>query len=269
MEKLKEMQFEEEDRTFAYKQLARQLYELGSALSSRRRINQILLGLAVVTVIGAVVYWLYGYYWYHSIIYQKISLISIGIGVALAAIRYLLPLGPIEKEIEDTLSQLEMVSIPVDTVERRAEKLFKNHRIHLEMYYDQNLRQSKSIFYFGIVCMVAGFAIIGVTIYFLFSKIDMDLNDKIVTAAFGIIGTILTDYIGTIYLRVFSKTTETLTEFHDKLVFTHHLHFSNFLTSKIKKTDEREKILAAMALKITEREIEETKSKKKNKGKGS
>jgi hypothetical protein len=44
-----------------------------------------------------------------------------------------------------------------------------------------------------------------------------------------------------------SETIKSLTEFHNRLVLTHHLHFGNFLAAKIANENLRESTLANIA----------------------
>ena len=158
------------------------------------------------------------------------------------------PAREIEMEIRDVENELDLLGISEDSIEQRAEKQFKFHQIELKKYYDQTLRHSSWIFYVGLICLIIGFAIIGTTLYLVFStSATSDLSEKIILASLGAVGAILSNFIGIIYIKMYSETIKSLTEFHNRLVLTHYLHFGNFLIGKITDKPLREKTLAEIA----------------------
>ncbi|MGH0944863.1 TRADD-N-associated membrane domain-containing protein [Bacillus mycoides] len=135
-------------------------------------------------------------------------------------------------EIQEIENELDLLSISHSSLEERSEKLFKHHHLELKRYYDENLKQSSWIFIVGIVCIGIGFAIIGLTLYFLIANLSNELENKIIVASVGAIGAILSNFIAVIYLKMHAETVKALTEFHNRFVNTHHFYFSNFLLSK-------------------------------------
>ncbi|PGH86684.1 hypothetical protein CN900_24545 [Bacillus anthracis] len=153
-------------------------------------------------------------------------------------------------ELQEIENELDLLSIAHSSLEERSEKLFKHHHFELKRYYDENLKQSSWIFVVGIACIIIGFAIICVTMYFLFSNLSSELENKIIVASVGAIGAILSNFIAVIYLKMHSEAVKSLTEFHNRFVNTHHFYFSNFLLSKIQNESKREDALVELALKI-------------------
>lgn len=153
-------------------------------------------------------------------------------------------------ELQEIVNELDLLSISYSSLEERSEKLFKHHHLELKRYYDENLKQSSWIFVVGIACILIGFAIIGITLYFLIANISNELENKIIVASVGAIGAILSNFIAVIYLKMHSEAVKSLTEFHNRFVNTHHFYFSNFLVSKIQNKDKREDALVELALKI-------------------
>lgn len=101
-----------------------------------------------------------------------------------------------------------------------------------------------------------GFIIVGATIYLLVNlNQKFNFNEKLLLGIIGTISTILSNLVGGIYLKMYSETVKSLTEFHHRLVVTHHLHFSNFLISKITDKELREKTLMDLVIKIAEKQI--------------
>ncbi|PEC09607.1 TRADD-N-associated membrane domain-containing protein [Bacillus toyonensis] len=153
-------------------------------------------------------------------------------------------------ELQEIENELDLLSISHSSLEERSEKLFKHHHLELKRYYDENLKQSSWIFIVGIACILIGFAIIGVTMYFLIANSSNELENKIIVASVGAIGAILSNFIAVIYLKMHSEAVKSLTEFHNRFVNTHHFYFSNFLLSKIQNEDKREDAFIELALKI-------------------
>ncbi len=160
----------------------------------------------------------------------------------------LMSIHDLRTEIRDTKNELDLLSISVDSIQQRAEKLFKLHQFELEKYYTQALRQSARIFLVGIFSILVGFAIIALTFYLVgFRFGDQATQARIIIASVGAVGTVLANFIGAVYVKMFSETLKSLTEFHNRLVLTHHLHFGNFLSAKISEEKKRDETLAKMA----------------------
>jgi hypothetical protein len=176
----------------------------------------------------------------------------ISYGALLIIFPLMWPAKDIEIIIRDIDNELDLLEISETSREQRAEKLFKLHQIELKKYYDQTLSHSSWIFFTGILCLLFGFSIIGITIYFVNSNFaNSVISEKIVTASLGAIGGLLANFIAVIYLKMHSETIKSLTEFHNRLVLTHHLHFGNFLVAKITNIKLREKTLAQITLNLT------------------
>jgi len=169
-------------------------------------------------------------------------------GVIFLSIAIAVPVWDTENEIRQTEDELDLVTDAGVTEEQRAQKLFKIHQYQLNKYYDQTLRQSKWIFFVGVICLAMGFAAVGASLYLVRTGAG---QQHYVVAALGAVGGLLSNFIGAIYLKMHAKTIKSLTEFHNRLVLTHYLHFGNFLLAKIKNDDLREKSLAQMALNLS------------------
>ncbi|WP_371825425.1 hypothetical protein [Mucilaginibacter sp. SMC90] len=100
--------------------------------------------------------------------------------------------------------------------------------------------------------MVVGFIFIGLSFYFIFNEKDNSLfREKILIGILGTSSGILTNFVAVIYLKMYSETTKSFTSFHYKLVSTNHLHFVNFLLSKIDNKDVLNKAIKEISDKIT------------------
>lgn len=99
----------------------------------------------------------------------------------------------------------------------------------------------------GLICILAGMVIIITTLVFLFNS----NNNEVVISVTGGVAGVLTNFIGVIFLKMYSETVKSLSTFHERLVATHHLHFSNFLISKIFNDPLREEAWAKLALSLS------------------
>lgn len=151
----------------------------------------------------------------------------------------------LENDIREVGNEIDLRETESDL--DRAQKLFQAHAFEIKRYYDQALRQGRSIYYVGIGCIALGFAVVGIA-FALVSGVDSgDVSEQIIVGSLGAIGAILANFIAVVYLRMFSETVKALTSFHQRLVVTHHLHFGNLLASKIEDEKLRESALAEMS----------------------
>lgn len=153
-----------------------------------------------------------------------------------------------EADVRAVSDELDLRRIGNEDPEMRAQKLFQAHGGLIKRYYDQALGQARQIYYVGVGCIVLGIAVIAATFALILSRHAGDLSEQIIIGALGAIGAVLTNFIALIYLRMFSDSVSALTGFHGRLVQTHHLHFGNFLASKIDDEEARSAALAAMAI---------------------
>lgn len=185
---------------------------------------------------------------------SKLSVLNL-VCIIYALIFFLFPLmrangGDLKMELQEIENELDLLSLKHASNEERSEKLFKHHHLELKRYYDENLKQSSWLFIVGLICILIGFIIIGVTFYFLITNISNELENKLIIASVGAIGAILSNFIAVIYLKMHSETVNSLTQFHNRFVNTHHFHFANFLLSKIENKDKREDALVELAVSI-------------------
>ena len=161
------------------------------------------------------------------------------------------------ERIRDAEFQAELDRFEEGKYGQRAEKLFRINEYQLERYYKINLKQNSWIFFFGLACVLIGFLMIGVTFYFIFelpNLIDIP-NDKagtvqILVAALGAVGTLATNLVAAMYLNIYSKTAQAVSEFHGRLVKSHGLFLGNMLASHIEKSELRDSAFKEVAVGI-------------------
>jgi len=133
-----------------------------------------------------------------------------------------------EARLRDIEDQLDFIDFQESDIDLRAERQFKSHQLELKRYYDQTLAQTRWVFYLGVVCVIMGLTIAGGTIYAV-TTLAGTIETKLIVGIVGGIGTILTNFVAAIYLKMHTGTVESLTRFHNRLVSTHHLHFAYFV----------------------------------------
>lgn len=158
-----------------------------------------------------------------------------------------------DNRIQQLNEELDLLKIGKESIELRAEKQFKVHQSELKRYYDQSLKHGSWIFYIGILNLIIGVGIIVLAMYLISQNNSDNNSDKILIGIIGGVAGILTNFIAAIYLRMYSGQTKSLNEFHNRLVYTNHLHYSNFLISKIYDEKLRSETWAALALSLPNR----------------
>lgn len=168
---------------------------------------------------------------------------TISVGIFIAPIT-----GSIDARINAIKDEIELISLDVTDVEQRAERLYKTHEIELKRYYSQVLSHSSMIFYIGVFCILFGFTIISFSVYKLWLDSGTLSNiDKILPAVFGLVSGVLTNFVGAIFLKMFTSISSSLGVFHERLVETHKTYYSNFLISKISDKEARERLIGELA----------------------
>jgi amino acid permease len=168
------------------------------------------------------------------------------------------PTATLESEIRDIDEQIELIRCIEENHEIRAERRFRHHEYELKRYYDQTLNQSAKIFYVGVFSIISGLILIFIFSYW----VTLEGNDKIILGFLGAIGSILSNYIAVIYGRMYKDTIQSLNQFHNRLVTTHHLHYGALLSSQIRDNDLIDQTLSQMAINTSTLEpLSETKEK--------
>ena len=218
-------------------------------ITGRKRLHRLTIVIACVIFLGALLLYKYT-------LNQFSSILTAIIGFAFLIIPLIsYPISRSEESIKEAQNELDLLTMSITSIEERAEKQFKLHQIELKKYYDQTLRHSSWIFVIGILAILFGFGIIGISIYLVINLSGSnELENKLIIASLGAIGTILSNYIASIYLKMYSETIKSLTEFHNRLVYTHHLHFGNVLASKVRDDTLRNKTLSEIAINLASHE---------------
>jgi len=161
------------------------------------------------------------------------------------------------RNVEDDLKNIDFESdlkqYKASEKEIRAEKLLLINNFQLRRYYDLNLNQNIWVFGLGIICIIIGICVIGVTLY-LVLKVAKSFEVQIITGVMGSVGSLMTNYIAAIYLKMHASATSNLGTFHSRLVETHQLMFGNLLASRIDDDNIRWQTLSQLALNVSKHE---------------
>ena len=127
----------------------------------------------------------------------------------------------------------------------RAEKLYKLNQKELMRYYDMNLAQTKFLSVLGIVMIVVGIIIVAISI---FSYIYLNVDAAILIT--GNISGIVVDFVGAIFIKMYTQNIDAAVKFHSKFAESNHLLLANSIANKIENADLREKTLSEIAKEI-------------------
>jgi hypothetical protein len=172
---------------------------------------------------------------------------------------YTTRLKSLRYDLSDIDNQLDLIRIPDQSQEQKAQKLLQIQQFELKRYYDQTLRQSNGIFYVGVLTMILGFSVIAWSMYFVShnfitsqggdgTALQKWTGESVIVAVLGAIGGILTNFVGAMYIKMFSEIVQAVTKSHASLVATSHLHLANVLAANIRADELRERTLADLAL---------------------
>ena len=177
-----------------------------------------------------------------------------GYGIVLAVTFYLpqrVRLRFLSQQIQDIDFEIDLMQFRVSRRESRAEKLLRINSVQLRRYYELNLRQNIWVFGIGVFCILLGFAIIGVTLYLVTGNTPKDA--KIIIAVVGSIGSILSNFIASIYLKIHAKASANLGDFHLRLVGTQQILLGNLVASRIENEIKREATLSQLSVELVKK----------------
>ncbi|MCC0648909.1 TRADD-N-associated membrane domain-containing protein [Clostridioides sp. ZZV15-6598] len=164
-------------------------------------------------------------------------------------------LNRLENDLDEIESQIEYERIDSNKIEERAQNQFKQHQKYLNKYYSENIKQIKGVYVLGLITIFVGIFFILGTLTMCYLKPELTKNYAIPIV--GVLSGILSNFIGALFIKMYSETVKISTKFHNKLVYSNNLYFSNFLISKIKNENKREDTLCEVAKIIAEnKEVE-------------
>lgn len=145
-------------------------------------------------------------------------------------------------ELDSLKEELELEQIPKQNIIVRADKQFKINQKDLQRYYDLNLSQTKFLSKLGIFLILFGLTIISISIL-LYLRIKDDLWLLLIGAVSGV----LIDFVGAIFITMYTKSLEASVKFHSKLAGSNILLLANSIATKINDEKLRESTLSEIA----------------------
>lgn len=127
----------------------------------------------------------------------------------------------------------------------RAEKMFRMNQKELMRYYDMNLAQTKFLSGLGITMIVFGILIVVASLY-IYTSFD---SDKILLLV-GSLSGIVVDFIGAIFIKMYTKNIEASVKFHAKFAESNNLLLANSIANKIDDDKIREDTLSEISKNI-------------------
>lgn len=139
----------------------------------------------------------------------------------------------------------EFSEITSDKRALRAEKLFRMNQKELMRYYTMNLTQTKFLSILGIVMILAGIVIV-LTSCVIYVSVE---SDKMLLVVGNISG-IVVDFIGAVFIKMYTQNLEAAVKFHAKFAESNNLLLANSIANKIENADLREQTLSDISKKI-------------------
>ena len=133
----------------------------------------------------------------------------------------------------------------LDEVVRREEKMFRMNQKELMRYYDMNLAQTKFLSGLGIMMILFGILIVVASLY-MYMSLD---TDKILLFV-GSFSGIIVDFIGAIFIKMYTKNIEAAVKFHAKFAESNNLLLANSIANKIEDERLREDTLSEISKRI-------------------
>lgn len=127
----------------------------------------------------------------------------------------------------------------------RAEKMFRMNQKELMRYYDMNLAQTKFLSGLGIMMIIFGILIVVASLY-MYASFDSDKMLLLVGSLSGIV----VDFIGAIFIKMYTKNIEAAVKFHAKFAESNNLLLANSIANKIDDDQLREDTLSEISKNI-------------------
>jgi Flp pilus assembly protein TadB len=151
-----------------------------------------------------------------------------------------------EKLDEDARrEEKEFSEIDPDKRALRAEKMFRMNQKELMRYYDMNLAQTKFLSRLGIIMIIFGILIVAATLY-MYMSLD---EDKVLLLVGSLSGTVV-DFIGAIFIKMYTQNIEAAVKFHAKFAESNNLLLANSIANKIEDDKIREDTLSEISKNI-------------------
>ena len=185
---------------------------------------------------------------FHGIFVWFILLTIAICGVIIFFFEYFLfeSLVPYQERLINYQEEAELEELKANASEPAyINKQFIQHQRELKRYYDHNLEHSRSLLILGGLLIVFGVVIVITTFV-----VSVNYEAGIVPIVLGSISGLVVDFIGYIFVRMYSRNLDASIKYHEKLTVSNNLLLSNVATSRIEDKECRDKSYANIALEI-------------------
>lgn len=213
---------------------------------SKKASNGMLGGMFLAIILGICACIIYKFYEFviGKIIFWFIVLLTILCGMVAISCLFDWKVAKKIEKLEEAAREEEKEFLEIDPSKRalRAEKLFKMNQKELMRYYDMNLAQTKFLSGLGIMMIIFGILIVVASlIVYIYTD-----SDKILLIV-GNVGGIIVDFVGAIFIKMYTQNVEAAVRFHAKFAESNNLLLANSIANKIENDELREKTLSEIA----------------------
>jgi hypothetical protein len=164
-------------------------------------------------------------FWYHGNGYYGAAVALVILVVAWQVTRLRL------RDLEASTRQLSYEAAVVESDDdHKAETLFLKNQFDLQRYYDQTLRHGDLIFYLGLVSLLASLGMVLIA-FFLIREKSTETSVDIAIAGLAAVGSLFANTFVLLYRPMHRSAMNAIIDFHERLVFDHHLQFAHLLVS--------------------------------------
>jgi hypothetical protein len=183
-------------------------------------------------------------------------------------------------DLSEVQNQLDLLELAQASQEEKAQELFRIRQNELSRYLMLTLYQSRRIFLVGILALIFGFALVIFVIYTfelsgdvsnsaelaaassgnvpkgVFSGSSQSVANNIETGVIALLGAVtavLTSYVGTVYLKMFSEISRSVGNSAALLTNTNIFHFAHVVASEITNEQKRNEAFANLAMVVGSR----------------
>lgn len=154
-----------------------------------------------------------------------------------------------QRRLDDAEFEVDVERLERAPTEAKADRLWRMNQRQILRYHEANLQQNAWALAVGVGCVIGGVVIVILTM----TLVGNDrVSEPILTSIMGGVGAVLTNFVGAISLRMYSKSVENLESFHDKLVGTQRLTMANVVAAQVEPESLRSQTFADLARGIGE-----------------
>ena len=152
-----------------------------------------------------------------------------------------------QRRLDDAEFEVDVERLDRAPTEAKADRLWRMNQRQILRYHEANLQQNAWALAVGIGCVLAGLLVVIVTMTLIARN---QIKEPEITAIMGGIGAVLTNLVGAVSLRMYSRSVENLESFHDKLVGTQRLTMANVVAAQVEPDARRSETFAELATQI-------------------